>query len=331
MALETRRQRLRLIVEAARHAPSVHNTRPWLFAVTPAGLELSADPSRRLPVLDPDGHQLLLSCGAALFHARVAARALGLAVDVELFPGDGGPDLLARLHLSPGGPATRDETAIAAAILHRHTYRGVFVDRGLPPGLLTRLRRDTEAEGAVLKEVSTTEDLVQLDALLSRASAAQERSQAYRDELRSRLAADSAQANALTVPLPRRAPGSSEQQRNVFVGLDLDDPATHGGALPRVVKPAVVVVGTDEDDRPSRLRAGQAVAALLLRAADSDVQAQPLGQVTDAVGYRTQLGLALGMLTTPQLVLRLGVVAGSAADADADADRPRADVPAGVA
>src|SRR5687768_6760393 len=90
------------VIEAATLAPSVHNTQPWRFVLRPDGFDLLADPGRRLPVLDPTGRLLHLSCGAALVTARTAARALGLAADVELLPDPEWPDLLARLTVSPG-------------------------------------------------------------------------------------------------------------------------------------------------------------------------------------------------------------------------------------
>src|SRR4051794_7577241 len=54
------------IERVARRAPSVHNTQPWRFEVhetdEAVALDLYAVPARQLPVLDPDGRQLVLSC-----------------------------------------------------------------------------------------------------------------------------------------------------------------------------------------------------------------------------------------------------------------------------
>jgi hypothetical protein len=61
-----------LITTAAR-APSVHNTEPWRFKVSSHAIELYADPRRKLHV-DPAGREMLISCGAALFGLRLAAR-----------------------------------------------------------------------------------------------------------------------------------------------------------------------------------------------------------------------------------------------------------------
>ena len=68
---------LRAVVELACLAPSIHNTQPWTWRLRDGLLELHADATRRLPAADPTSRSLVISCGAALHHARVAARALG--------------------------------------------------------------------------------------------------------------------------------------------------------------------------------------------------------------------------------------------------------------
>jgi len=67
----------RFVVEAAVQAPSVNNTQPWWFSHGDLGITLHADADRRMPVADPQGREMLISCGAALFTARVALRELG--------------------------------------------------------------------------------------------------------------------------------------------------------------------------------------------------------------------------------------------------------------
>jgi hypothetical protein len=80
-------------------APSVHNTQPWLFKVVDDAVELYADRTRALPVIDPDDRELTISCGAALLHLRLALRHFGYAGDIATFPDPDDPDLLACIHL----------------------------------------------------------------------------------------------------------------------------------------------------------------------------------------------------------------------------------------
>jgi len=66
-----------LLVTAGR-APSLHNSQPWCFAVTPAVIELYAERSRALPVIDPTGREMRIACGAALFNLRLALHGNGI-------------------------------------------------------------------------------------------------------------------------------------------------------------------------------------------------------------------------------------------------------------
>lgn len=72
-------------VERASLAPSVHNTQPWHFVVRPDVLELHDESDRQLRALDPTGRQLVISCGCALFNARVALAA-DRVVQVDRLP-----------------------------------------------------------------------------------------------------------------------------------------------------------------------------------------------------------------------------------------------------
>jgi len=293
---------LRHIVQAAGLAPSVHNTQPWTFLVRPTGLTLRAEVNRRLKVLDPDGRQLHLSCGAALFHARAAARAMGLDVAVQLLPDPADPEHLADLRLSEGAPADADEIRLAAAMLHRHTSRGAFDSRPVPRLLRDRMLLDAEREGALLREVVSEDDLIEVAVLVSRADSAEEGNPAYRDELAQWVHQDNATGDGMRPSDLQAAAGSELRQRD----FTLAAPAATDGSAPAAEHPLVIVLATVADDPTAWLRAGLALAAVLLRAADQGVQAQPLGQVTDQLAYRLRLRGALGMLEMPQLVLRMG-------------------------
>ena len=138
------------LVATAGRAPSVHNTQPWQFRVHENGLDLLADPGRRLRAIDPDGREMLISCGAALFGLRLGLRHLGYRATVEVLPDPGDPSLLARVRLGRLAPLSAEEGNMLAAVPHRHTHRGPFSPEPLPAGLLPRLQHDAIAEGAAL-------------------------------------------------------------------------------------------------------------------------------------------------------------------------------------
>lgn len=298
------------IVEAAMHAPSVLNTQPWRFSSYQDGLDLWADEARRLPVLDPEGRQLRLSCGGALLHARVAARARGLDADAQLLPTPDDPTHLARLRLTRGSAPSPAEQSLAEAILLRHTYRDAFDVSPVPTALLEQLRLVAEQEGGCLHWLTDPDDVLELAVLLSQADSLEEADPAYREELATWIhdgpAEDGIPREALPVD-PER--GSSLRLRDFEPG----GPAPSGGEPPVAEHPAVAVILTDDDTPLSWLQAGQALGAVLLRAAQEGVMAQPLAQVTDTLEYRLRLRHALGVLGTPQLALRMGYATAASA------------------
>ena len=74
---------LRRAAVRATLAASVRNSQPWRLVLHPDRLVVQADRSRRLPVFDPTGRQLLISCGAAVFNARAALAAAGTAAELR--------------------------------------------------------------------------------------------------------------------------------------------------------------------------------------------------------------------------------------------------------
>ena len=79
-------EKLLFLLNFAVRAPSSHNTQPWLFRIQGHELDLIAETNRSLPIVDPLNRELIISCGAALHHLRVAARYFGHSCWVEPFP-----------------------------------------------------------------------------------------------------------------------------------------------------------------------------------------------------------------------------------------------------
>lgn len=275
----TAAERLRFLAGYAVLAPSVHNIQPWRFRLTGERIELRADRSRALPVRDPDDRELLLSCGAALFHLRLALRRFGHAGEVVLWPDAADPDLFARLGFGPATEPTAEERLEFAAIPHRRTHRGPLAPRPVPTAVLTELRVLAAEEGAWLHLVESEPERAALVALIEEADRVQ--------------AADPALQQELPARAREQAPPAGDAGGASGVPLAAD-------------AQVLAVLGTDHDTPRAWLKAGQALARMLLRAQSYDLYASYLNQPVEVPATRVRLPGLLAREGHPQLVIRFG-------------------------
>ena len=107
---------IRTVLTLASRAPSVHNTQPWRWLVGSQSLHLYADTSRQLPNTDPDGRDLISSCGAALNHCVVALAALG----VKAWMGEAEGEAICMLDLHFAGLLMHNEDLAACMPIPRN-------------------------------------------------------------------------------------------------------------------------------------------------------------------------------------------------------------------
>ncbi|MBX3724830.1 MAG: hypothetical protein KF823_02830 [Xanthomonadales bacterium] len=132
-------------------APSSHNTQPWRFRVSPSSIELRADCRYALPVNDPAGRELVISCACALTNLRIAAAGRGLAIRVALLPETDDPDLLARVTIDDGAATDLDEEGLAGYIQDRHTWRRRFAPDPVDGTVVQALLDAAASEGTRLQ------------------------------------------------------------------------------------------------------------------------------------------------------------------------------------
>jgi hypothetical protein len=138
-------------------APSTHNTQPWKFALVPGGVEVYADYSRRMPVVDPGNRELLMSIGAAVFTLRVAAERFGMESRVTYSYSGDSERPLAVAALSRRPSQSEGDEGIASLfgpIVRRHTNRYPFLYSRIPETILRRIR-GLDAGGRASLAVST--------------------------------------------------------------------------------------------------------------------------------------------------------------------------------
>ena len=308
------------LVGVAARAPSLHNTQPWRFTVSGDAIELRADVSRQLR-MDPDGREMIISCGAALYGLRLAMRSLGYRPEVELLRGPDGERPLARVRLGQAARMTSGERKMLTAVPHRHTHRGPFEVGPLPVGLLARLRDDVRAEGATLTDIDPGPVRDQLIALVAASGRDQDRDPWVRAETRqwSRGAGrpDRDGVPAHTFPATPSHEAGSLPQRDFDLGRGLGSLPAGGPAAP-----VTAVLFTPGDSEEDWLRAGQALHRLLLHAATHWVFARLNTQPLENAATRALIRDHLGLPGAPQMLLALGV----SRTARATARRPAADV-----
>jgi hypothetical protein len=293
-----------LIATAAR-APSVHNTQPWRFRVGQSAIELYCDPRRKLRV-DPEGREMLISCGAALFGLRLAVRSLGYLPAVELLPEPRRTRLLARITLGAAEPMSVAEREMLKALPHRHTHRGAFAAEPLPAGLLPGLQHDALAERATLALVDRGIAYQRLAEIVSTVGPRLDLDPRARVEVRrwSRRAAstspDGVPAHAFPATTGHRSGRLRQRDFDLGRGVGL---LTAEGPGPAVT----AVLLTPGDSRADWLRAGQALHRFLLHAASRWVFASLYTQPLEIAPIRALIRDRLALPGTPQMLLQLGL------------------------
>jgi hypothetical protein len=288
-------------------APSIHNSQPWRFVVRPGGLDLYADRTRTAPVVDPHGRQLAISCGAALFTARVALAAAQFDVVTSLLTEPAEPDLLASISVVGVAPSL-DEMArrLDAATERRHSNRRQFGPELIPDDVRDVVTHAAEVEGAWLQPVRDLDDRVSLATLTQHAEALQAADAAYRYELRTWTAGDPNRDDGIPASAIPSATGPAHDD------IPIRDFDTHGiGVLPAETRSrltqSMFVLGTAGDQLRDWLVAGQALGRVLLELTSAGWVASILSQVVELPITREQLRTQLRLTGNVQLLLRAGV------------------------
>lgn len=294
----TTEAKLRFLVQYAVLAPSSHNTQPWLFRIAGDVLELWRDDSRVLAVSDPDERELTASCGAALFHLRLAARYFGYIPRVTTFPAPELPGLLARLRLGERQEATPEEYTLFEAIPRRRTNRQPFEAHDIPRPVVDALRLAAAAEGAWLQVVAEPTARDAVTDLIYEGDRAQWSNPAFRREL-ARWIQPASHGDGL--PSCRRGLDPC-----VVRTFDVGQAVAELDRRLAAEAPVLAVLGTTGDTPADWLTLGQALARVLLRARVAGISASFLNQPVQVRELRRRLADIVEYRGYPQLLIRFG-------------------------
>lgn len=297
-------ERLRFLIAYAVLAPSGHNTQPWLFRIEDGVVEMFADRTRALPVVDPEDRELTISCGAALRNLEISAARFRLVHEVELLPKSNDPDLLARLRVTGTAEPDVETRRLFLAIPHRRTTRLRFEPRRLPDDVLAGLTAKVEALGAGLKVAESEELRGRVARIVEEGDHRQFASSSFRRELAlwiHRSRAKSRDGIALQGP-EFMSPVAAWFVRTFDLGHGR---AAHDRDLARH-SPILSVLFTPGDTPHDWLVTGRALADLTLGTTAAGATTAYLNQPIEVSELRAELGELLAVDGIPQMLIRLG-------------------------
>ncbi len=167
------------LLEAARLAPSSHNTQPWKFSVEPDALRVLPDRERRLPTVDPDEHALYISLGCAVENIVAEAGHLGYRSDVRIVAGDQERYVKMTFERSIRPPAED----LHAAIRERQSTRRHYDSRRIPVADIRRLGAAARQPGVKVITLAGSEQVEAIVPLITEAVRIQYEDAAFRTEL----------------------------------------------------------------------------------------------------------------------------------------------------
>jgi hypothetical protein len=299
-------EKLNIAVKSAASALTQNQWQPWKFRIADRCVELFAEDGTFATVLDPDGRETIIRCGAALQSLKLALKHQGCPGRVELFPTLDEPDLVARVHVAAGGPHGEHESSLFNAM----TPPSVTL---LPPG-------NWPVPGSTLSLLSdaVSGDRAWLELAQSQASRGRLWEMATADE-RSR-----ARASAVRCEVEPAFAGSGNESgrpdgthfnehaagpRKRFLRVKLRASDTvpfsdtvHG--LPE--SETLAVVKTKTDDKRGWVAAGQTVALLILTARAMGVSCAFFDNALRKAAVREELRTGVGRKGYAQAIAQLG-------------------------
>jgi len=290
-------------------SPSTHNTQPWRFSVSGEGIAIYGDYTRRMPVIDPDNRELLMSIGAAIFTLRVAAERFGCDCRVAYNYSGDSERPLAVAGLAPKVSLTHGGDSLASlfpAIRRRHTNRTAFLISRIPESLLRHIR-GLDAGGQASLQVST-DGRVNRDVgdLVAAAERMQLADPAFRGDLAEWIRPNRTQR-------PDGITGAALGMNSVASALgawttktiDLGRFKAANDKNLCVEAPALVVLQS-EDSVPHWLETGELLQLLLLTLTREGLHHSYFNMPVQVPDLRVRLRALLGISAWPQILIRVG-------------------------
>jgi hypothetical protein len=301
------REQLAFLVRYAVLAPSGHNTQPWRFILSDTHVDVVADTSRALHMVDPHDREMIMSCAAAAETLLAALHAFGLSGTLMPQPLPPVPDIIARVTLLPKPASGGIDRQMLDAIANRRTVRRAYAETTVPAEVQSLMRAAARPFGVELSLFDGMEMRDAVAELVVDADHVQFSSPAFRDELASWM-------HPLTSPAGDGLAGpgfgfpdwATRAAATLFRMFDL------GSAVARMDKPNVLgapllgVFSTPGDTRGEWIATGRALASVLHTLTMHGLVNAFLNQPIEVTSIRPKLAQLAAPGRTPQLLSRFG-------------------------
>ncbi len=291
------------MVHSATLAANGHNTQPWTFHLTDAGIDIVPDFSRRLAVVDPNDRELWISLGCALENLLLAAQAGGFTAAVNY------PDSTETIsvQLTAGD---KYASPLYQAISTRQNTRSEYDGRLIPNDQYDAIQALLLEPGVMLKTAPTPEDMKVLDEYVREGNRIQYGDPAFLDELIFWLRFNKKEALKTMDGLYSRCSGNPEVPRwlgKSFVQGTKPEQQADADSKKLMSSGGAVVISTEQDAPSAWVRAGQVYQRLALQLTVFGVKSAFLNQPIEVVSLRSQFQSAFGLGSAlPQLLMRYG-------------------------
>lgn len=292
------------LLNTAGRAPSLHNSQPWQFTLTPHTIELHANTQRNPTVADPDGREMRIGCGAALFNLQLALHSHDIRPIITILPDRTRPDLIAVIRHGGTKKQTPEQRDLLRAIPLRRTNRHPFTNTPVDTPALHALRRAALDEGAWLHIVHNPEQRATLRAIATRAHHEQNTDPAFRAEFTNWVAVAPEHPDGV----PTHAGGTLPEPQDNWVLRDF----TSGTGPNRIrgkdfePQPVIAVLSSHLSGPSAEVQVGQALQRVLLTATTNGLATSLLSHIVEVPHTREELRRLIGGARPPQAVLRIG-------------------------
>jgi hypothetical protein len=319
----TQREKLAFLVRYAVLAPSGHNTQPWRFVLSDTHVDVVADKSRALKMVDPHERELTMSCAAAAETLYAALRAFGLEGTLTPSPQPNAPEVIARVTLSAGPSRGSIDHKMLDAIATRRTVRRPYAETPVPAGLQALMIDVVRPFGVELHLLAETEDKDALAKMVVEADYIQFADPAFRRELASWMhPLTSPSGDGLAGPGFGFPDWATRAAAALFRVFDLGTAVAHMDRPNVLDAPLLGVFSTPGDTRADWVATGRALAAALHALTMHGLVNAFLNQPIEVDAIRPKLADLATPGRTPQLLSRFGYLKAGVAIPPHAARRP---------